>query len=62
MSAVDNYIEQNAQVHIRHSTDAGVLVREYDRSRRESTDRTSYYSNPGRDCVRMVADWRGCAE
>ena len=72
MSEVDTYIKKkcgNSSVrcrgcenHIRHSTDARVLVREYDCSRRESTDRTSYYSNPGRDCVWMVADWRGCAE
>lgn len=51
MSAVDNYVEQNAQVHqfaaevaknhIRYPTDARVFIREHDGSRCKSTDRTS---------------------
>lgn len=72
MSTVDEYIKKkcgNSSIrrrgcknHIRHSTDAGILVRNSDRSRREPIDRTSCNSNPGRDCVRMVANWSGCAE
>ena len=68
MSEVDTYIKENAEVHqfaaevARIISDAGILVRNSDRSRREPIDRTSCNSNPGRDCVRMVANWSGCAE
>ena len=46
MSTVDEYIKKNVEI---HQFAAEVA-------------RTSCNSNPGRDCVRMVANWSGCAE
>ena len=66
MSEVDTYIKENAEVHQFAAEVARIIsgipqMPEFS-SESMSTDRTSCNSNPGRDCVRMVTDWRGCAE
>ena len=66
MSEVDTYIKENAEVHQFAAEVARIIsgipqMPEFSSENMTVAD-ASQLSNPGRDCVWMVADWRGCAE
>lgn len=71
MSEVDTYIKESAEVHQFAAEVARIIsgipqMPEFSSESMSVSDTSqlidSCNSNPGRDCVWMAADWRGCAE